>query len=376
MNKGILLMTASSILASAQLMAGASISESEFGRLPDGRVARVFALKNANGMEARISDYGGVVLSLTAPDKDGKYEDVVFGCDSLAGYVKESPYFGAIVGRCANRIAKGEFSLKGRSYKLPVNDPPNHLHGGVKGFDKVLWTATPKETKEGPSLILKYVSKDGEEGYPGELSAEAVYTLLKDDSLRLDISASCDRTTICNITNHSYFNLARKGDILKHVVTIPADMITPVDSNFIPTGAFMKVAGTPLDFNRPTAIGARIKSSDGQLKNGLGYDHNYVIRKKTGEMGLMGRVYDPESGRVLEVFSNQPGLQFYSGNFLDGKVSGKGRVYEYRSAFCMEPQHYPDSPNHQEFPSIVLKPGDIYRNTIIYKFSASKEPPR
>jgi len=304
------------------------------------------------------------------PDKNGKLGDVVLGYDNLDGYLKSSPYFGCLVGRYGNRIAKGKFTLDGQIYTLATNNGPNSLHGGIKGFDKVVWSAKPMVTPLGPALELKYVSKDGEEGYPGNLSVTAVYTLTEDNALRLDYTATTDKDTVLNLTHHSYFNLRGHGDNLDHVVQINADKFTPVDSTLIPTGELKPVDGTPFDFRKPTPIGARVNADDEQIKFGGGYDHNWVINKQPGELALQATVYEPETGRVLKVWSTEPGLQFYGGNFLDGSITGKGGwVYQYRNAFCMEPQHFPDSPNHPNFPSVVLKPGQTYKNTIIYKFS-------
>ena len=339
--------------------------------MPDGRNVSLYTLHNEKGMEAKITDYGGIVVSLTSPDRDGKYADIVLGYDNLAGYLKDTPYFGALIGRYGNRIAKGQFTLNGKSYTLAVNNGENALHGGKVGFDKVLWTAHTKTSSVGQSLELTYVSKDGEEGYPGTLTVKAVYTLTENNTLRLDYTATTDADTVVNLTHHGYFNLAGKGDILGHQVYIKSDKFTPVDKGLIPTGELRPVAGTPFDFNTPTAIGARVNAEDEQIKFGGGYDHNWVINKADGEITVMARVYEPTTGRVMEVSSTEPALQFYCGNFLDGTITGKnGRVYQHRNAFCMEPQHYPDSPNHPAFPSVVLKPGQTYKNTIIYGFSA------
>jgi len=341
-----------------------------FGLAPDGARVNLYTLRNNKGAEVGICNYGGLVLFLKVPDRHGKFADVVLGYDNLPDYIKDTPYFGALIGRYGNRIAKGKFTLDGKEYTLAVNNGPNALHGGLKGFDKVVWEARFLATHAGPSLELVYVSKDGEEGYPGTLSVKAIYTLTEDNALMLDYVATTDKDTVLNLTHHSYFNLAGKGDILNHQVMMPADKFTPVDVNLIPTGELKPVDGSPFDFRTPTAIGARIGQEDEQLKFGGGYDHNWVINKPMGQLGLMARVYEPTSGRVMEVWSTDPGLQFYSGNFLDGKNKGKGGwVYKYRNGFCMEPQHYPDSPNQPNFPSVVLKPGQTYRNTIIYKFS-------
>jgi aldose 1-epimerase len=341
-----------------------------FGRAPDGSEVNLYTLRNNKGAEVGICNYGGLVIFLKVPDRNGKFADVVLGYDNLPDYIKDTPYFGALIGRYGNRIAKGKFTLGGKEYTLAVNNGPNALHGGLKGFDKVVWEPRFLATPAGPSLELLYVSKDGEEGYPGTLSVKAVYTLTEDNALMLDYVATTDKDTVVNLTHHSYFNLAGKGDILKHQVMMPADKFTPVDVTLIPTGELKPVDGTPFDFRTLTAIGTRIGQEDEQLKFGGGYDHNWVINKPTGQLTLMARVYEPTSGRVMEVWSTEPGLQFYSGNFLDGKNKGKGGwVYKCRNGFCMEPQHYPDSPNQPNFPSVVLKPGQTYRNTIIYKFS-------
>jgi aldose 1-epimerase len=344
--------------------------------MPSGEAVEFYTLRNRHGMQARIATYGGIVVALTAPDRHGRYTDVVLGYDTLAGYLKSSPYFGALIGRYANRIAGGRFTLNGTAYTLLTNDVPNTLHGGKIGFDKVVWTVTGAEvTPRGPELRLTYLSRDGEEGYPGNLTVTAVYTLTEDNALRLDYSAITDKETIVNLTQHSYFNLRGLGDILGHLLRINADHFAPVDSTLIPTGELQPVEGTPLDFRKPTPVGARIEGPDEQLRFGKGYDHNWVINtagttQSSGEPQLDATVYEPETGRVLEVWSDQPGLQFYSGNFLDGSITGKGgQRYEFRSGFCLEPQHFPDSPNHTNFPTTVLKPGQMYRSTIIYRFS-------
>ncbi len=350
-----------------------AISKASFGTTKDGKAVDVYTLKNASGVEARIINYGGIVLSLKVPDKSGQMGDVVLGYDTLAEYEKETPYFGCLVGRYGNRIAKGKFTLNGQTYTLATNNYPNALHGGVKGFDKVVWDAKPASSPKGPALELTYVSKDGEEGYPGTLTVKAVYTLTDENALQLDYTATTDKDTVVNLTQHSYFNLAGKGDILGHVVYLNADKFTPVDATLIPTGELKPVDGTPFDFRKPTAIGERVNANDEQIKFGGGYDHNWVINKPMGELGLQARVTEPTTGRVLEVLSTEPGLQFYCGNFLDGKLKGKGGwVYQHRNGFCMEPQHYPDSPNQPNFPSVVLKPGQTYKNTIIYKLSVQK----
>jgi aldose 1-epimerase len=351
-----------------------TILHTPLGQLSNGQVGDQYVLHNRRGMEARIATYGGIVTYLTAPDRDGHLADVVLGYDSLEGYLKSSPYFGALIGRFGNRVAQGRFTLNGTHYTLALNDGPNSLHGGLVGFDKVVWkVAQATTTPNGPKLTLTYLSRDGEEGYPGNLKVIAAYTLTEDNALRLDYTATADKDTVVNLTQHSYFNLRgseHRGDILGHVVTILASRFTPVDSSLIPTGEIRSVAGTPLDFRRPQAIGARIEIADEQLRLGKGYDHNWVIDARDGVLRLDATVYEPTTGRVLEIFSDQPGLQFYSGNVLDGTLIGKGGWrYTARSGFCMEPQHFPDSPNHPGFPSTVLKPGQNYHSSIVYRFS-------
>jgi len=347
-----------------------SITKASFGQMPDGRPVSIFTLRNAKGAEARITDYGGIVVSLKMPDRNGVFGDVVLGYDNLDSYLTNSPYFGALIGRYGNRIAKGTFTLDGVKYILATNNNPNHLHGGTKGFDKVLWNASPELTAGGPSLRLTYLSRDGEEGYPGNLNASVIYTLTDDNALRLHFSATTDRDTVVNLTHHSYFNLRGSGTILDHVLFIDADKFTPVDSTLIPTGELKPVDGTPFDFRTPTAIGARINQDDPQLKYAGGYDHNWVLNDP-GSLRLIARVSEPTTGRILEVFSPEPGLQFYTGNFLDGTITGKrGWTYQFRDAICLEPQHFPDSPNHPDFPSTVLHPGTTYHNEIIYQFRA------
>ncbi|HEX3628442.1 MAG TPA: aldose epimerase family protein [Verrucomicrobiae bacterium] len=352
-------------------MTTAAISKAPFGTTPDGKQVDIYTLRNSNGLEARIMTYGGIVVSLKTPDKSGRFDDVVLGYDSLDGYLKRNPYFGALIGRCGNRIAKGKFSLNGNTYLLATNQASrNHLHGGIKGFDKVVWTAKTSETSNGPALELSYLSKDGEEGYPGNLSVTATYTLTADNGLKLDFTATTDKHTICNLTHHSYFNFHGGGDVLDYVVQINAEQFTAVNADVVPTGEVRSVSGTPLDFRKPTQVGARINNQDEQLQLAGGYDHNWVFSKPAGQLASVARVADKVSGRCMEVFTTQPGMQFYSGNFLDGTIIGKsGQKYNRRYAFCMEPQHFPDAPNHPHFPSIELQPGQVYKNTIIYKFS-------
>jgi aldose 1-epimerase len=367
------------VAAAAGLLAGCAstkpvytttISHRPFGKTPDGTPVDLYTFRNANGVEVKICNYGGTVISFTAPDRNGNLADIVLGYDNLDDYIKNSPYFGCLVGRYGNRIAKGKFKLGDKEYTLAVNNEANHLHGGIKGFDKVVWNAKVVTSPEGPGLELTYTSKDGEEGYPGNLQVKALYRLTSENALALQYMAITDKDTVVNLTQHSYFNLAGKGDILGHVVMMPADRYTPVDSTLIPTGEMASVAGTPFDFRQPTAIGARINQDNEQLKFGKGYDHNWVFSKPNGQLTMLATVLEPNSGRVLEVFSTSPGLQFYSGNFLDGTIKGKGgQVYQFRNGFCMEPQHYPDSPNQPNFPSVVLKPGMLYKNTIVYRLS-------
>ncbi len=349
-----------------------TITKADFGKMPDGTPIEIYTLRNAKGMEATIMTYGGIVTSLKVPDKNGKFDDVVLGYDNLDGYLTNSPFFGALIGRYGNRIAKGKFTLDGVEYTLATNNAPNHLHGGVKGFDKVVWTVAEAEVGEdGPELELTYLSKDGEEGYPGNLQVEATYTLTEDNALQIKFKATTDKDTVVNLTHHSYFNLAGHGNVLGHVVQINADKFTPVDATLIPTGELAPVAGTPFDFRAPTPIGLHINDTNNeQIKFAGGYDDNWVLNKKPDELSLAARVYEPGSRRTLEVWTTSPGLQFYTGNFLDGSITGKGgRVYQFRDAFCMEPQHFPDSPNHPDFPTTELKPGETYHNTIIYKFA-------
>jgi aldose 1-epimerase len=344
-----------------------------FGKMANGQTTDLYTLTNRNGMEVGITNYGGRVVSILAPDRMGKMADVVLGFDSLDGYLSNNPYFGALVGRYANRIGKARFTLDGVQYKLAQNDGSNSLHGGLKGFDKVAWKA--EELQNPPALELTYLSKDGEEGYPGNLSVKVVYSLTESNELRIDYTATADRDTVLNLTNHSYFNLAGQGsgDILKHELEINADRFTPIDDTLIPTGELRKVEGTPLDFRKPIAIGARINENNEQLKFGKGYDHNFVLNQAGAGLTLAARVIEPESGRALEVLTTQPGIQFYSGNFLDGTIHGKGgKVYGRRSAFCLETQHFPDSPNKPAFPSTELKPGQTYNETTIYKFSTTR----
>ncbi len=352
------------------------VKEESFGRMPDGREVRLFTLTNANGMEARITNYGGILVSLRVPDRNGRPGDLVLGYDSLASYLRSNPYFGCIVGRYANRIAKGRFTLDGMEYRLATNNGANHLHGGIKGFDKVLWDARATATREGNAIDLMYTSPDGEEGYPGTLKAFVRYTLTDKNELKIQYIATCDKPTVLNLTHHSYFNLAGEGNgtILGHLLTIHAGRFTPVDSGLIPTGELRSVAGTPFDFRSFAEIGARIGDNDSQLKLAGGYDHNFVLNRRGGGLQPAATLYEPASGRIMEVLTTEPGLQFYSGNFLDGTNIGKGgRPYPFRSGLCLETQHFPDSPNKPGFPSTVLRPGESYQSTTVYRFSVVRE---
>jgi aldose 1-epimerase len=349
------------------------ITKAPFGKTLDGQHVDIYTLSNSNGVEARICNYGGILVSFKCPDKDGHTGDIVLGYDDLNGYLTNSPYFGAMIGRYGNRIARGKFTLDDVTYTLATNNGVNALHGGLKGFDKRVWHAQVAPGEDGPSLELTYTSKDGEEGYPGTLKVTAVYTLMSDNGLRLEYTATTDKDTVLNLTQHSYFNLAGKGDVLNHKVFIDADKMTPVDETLIPTGEIRSVQGTPFDFRKPTAIGERIGKDDRQLKFGNGYDHNFVLKHKTGHLDIIAQVTEPTTGRVLQVLSTEPGLQFYTGNFLDGSIVGKGgQVYNFRNAFCMEPQHFPNSPNQSDFPPVVLRPGQVYHNTIIFRVSVAK----
>ena len=353
-------------------MPAATIQKSNFGKTPEGAPVALYTLTNGKGMEARIITYGGAIVSLKTPDRTGAMGDVVLGYDNIAGYTKGKAFFGALVGRYANRIAKGQFSTDGTTYNVPTNDGTNTLHGGLRGFDKRVWTA---RELPGGALELTYVSKDGEEGYPGTLTATVIYTLTDDNRLRIHYAATTDKPTVVNQTNHSYFNLKGDGDILGHLVTLNADRYTPVDAGLIPTGELRAVEGTPFDFRRPRTPGERIGQADEQLKLGKGYDHNWILNRTgvaAGVLSLAARVEENGvSGRVMEIYTDQPAIQFYTGNFLDGTERGKGgKVYNLHAAFCFETQHYPDSPNHPAFPSTILRPGQKYDTTTEFRFSA------
>jgi aldose 1-epimerase len=341
-----------------------------FGKLPSGEEVSLYTLKNSKGMEARIMTYGGIVVSLKVPDRDGKLDDVVLGFDNLDGYLAGHPYFGALIGRYGNRIGGAKFELEGETYTLAVNNGPNSLHGGEVGFDKKNWTA---EAATDSSLVLSLVSPDGEEGYPGTLTVKVTYEVTEDNELRIDYSATTDKTTVVNLTNHTYFNLLDAGasPILGHEIMLNADRITPVDDTLIPTGELAPVEGTPFDFREPHKIGERIDAEDQQIEYGGGYDHCFVLNRNGEGLSLAAKVTEATTGRVMEVFTTEPAIQFYTGNFLDGTVTGKGGIaYQKRSAFCLETQHYPDSPNQPAFPTTTLKPGEQYATTTVYKFSA------
>jgi aldose 1-epimerase len=351
------------------------IEKNIFGQLADGTMADLYTLKNANGMEVTISNYGGTIVNWTAPDKNGKFENITLACDSLSSYLKGVPYFGALVGRYGNRIAKGKFSIDGKAYTLAQNNGVNALHGGKIGFDKVLWTATPTDGEE-PKLQLNYTAKDGEEGYPGNLIVEVVYTLLKDNSLKIEYNATADKPTVVNLTNHTYFNLSgdMNQDILGHELTLNADKYLPVDETLIPTGELRPVVSTPFDFTKASKIGERINdSTDIQIKYGKGYDHCWVFTDAGNSLKSVAKVVEEKSGRVLEVFTTEPAIQFYTGNFLDGTIIGKnGIIVKHRTGLCLETQHYPDSPNQPKFPTTLLNVGERYSSTTVYKFTVKK----
>ena len=352
-----------------------SVTRAPFGQTPDGEAVESFTLTNAHGIELRAISYGGIIVSLRVPDRDGRRDDVVLGHDDLAGYLAKPSFFGALVGRYGNRIAGGRFTLDGRTYTLATNNGPNHLHGGVRGFDKRVWKAQPFERPGTAGLVLTRTSPDGEEGYPGNLAVRVTYTLTDRDEVGFDYFATTDKPTVVNLTQHSYFNLAGDGkrDVLGHELMIDADRFTPVDKTLIPTGVLAAVAGTPFDFRKPAAIGARIGADDEQIRNGGGYDHNFVLNGRGEGRAPVIRVFEPTTGRTLDIATTEPGVQFYSGNFLDGSVTGKaGHVYGKRYGFCLETQHFPDSPNHPGFPSTVLRPGKEYRSKTVLKFGTRR----
>jgi aldose 1-epimerase len=358
------------VLFSMSVEAKTKVSSEPFGKMPDGTPVEIFTLTDG-AYEARVATYGGILVSLKAPDRKGNSADVVLGFDNLDGYVANfngsaDAFFGAIIGRYANRIAHGSFALDGKKYSLPLNNGENTLHGGPHAFNNVVWKAKPLAD----GVELTYLSKDGEAGFPGNLTAAVRYTLVKGD-LRIEYSATTDKDTVVNLTNHSYFNLAGQGDILNHQLTLHASRFTPVDAGLIPTGELESVESTPFDFRKATAVGARIDANDEQLHLGHGYDHNWVLDSSGGKLAEAAEVYDPSSGRVLKVLTDQPGIQFYTGNFLDGSIKGKGgKPDEHRSALCLETQHFPDSPNHPDFQTTELKPGQRYHTVTVFSFSA------
>ncbi len=353
----------------------ATVDRAPFGVLPSGDSVHVFTLTNANGVELRAIDYGGIVVSLRTPDRMGRPGDIVLGYDAIDGYLASSPYFGALVGRYANRIAQGRFTLDGAAYRLAINNGRNALHGGLRGFDKVLWRAEPLRDSSGAGVVFRYTSRDGEEGYPGTLHVQVTYTLTDRNELAIEYVATTDKATPVNLTQHSYFNLGGDGagDVLAHVVAIDADRFLPVDTTLIPTGTLSPVAGTPFDFRKGVAIGAHIKEADSQLKYAGGYDHSFVITRSGPGLVHAARVVEPETGRTLDVATTEPGIQFYTGNFLDGSITGKaGHVYRHRNGFCLETQHFPDSPNQPAFPSTILRPGTELRSRTVYTFGVAK----
>ncbi|MCR6657620.1 MAG: galactose mutarotase [Opitutus sp.] len=353
------------------------VTVSEFGRMPDQRVVQLYTVTNANGLKMDVTNYGAIIVRLYVPDRDGKLDDIVLGFDEFSGYTPDSPYLGAVVGRYGNRIADGKFTLDGKTYTLAKNNTPNgvpvHLHGGEVGFDKVLWNAEPVSKDGIHGVKLSYTAKDGEEGYPGNVTVTVHYWLTNENELKITYAATTDKATPLNVTQHTYFNLsgAGVGTILDHEVTLDASHFTPTDKGLIPTGEIAPVEGTPFDFRKPHKIGARIDADHEQLKLGGGYDHNWVLdKKKPGELSRAAVVYEAKTGRQIEVFTTEPGIQFYAGNFLDGTIKGKqGRTYLYRGGLCLETQHFPDSPNQPNFPSTILRPGKTYESTTIYRFS-------
>jgi aldose 1-epimerase len=344
-----------------------TITRAPFGHATDGTPVEVLTLKNASGIEVQAITYGGIITSLKTPDRRGTIGDIVLGFDTIDGYLKGHPYFGAIIGRYGNRIANGRFAIDGQAYTLATNNGPNHLHGGDRGFDKHVWQATPLKGRN--AITFSRTSPDREEGYPGALTVEVTYVLTENNELVVEYLATTDKPTHVNLTQHSYFNLAGSGDILGHELTIDADRYTPVNAALIPTGELAPVDGTPFDFRKPTAIGARINDAHPQIAHGRGYDHNWVLNGTAGQMRTVARVFEPKSGRTLAVSTSEPGMQFYAGNFLDGSITGKGgQAYALRSGFCLETQHYPDTPNQPNFPTTLLKPGEEYRTATVFAF--------
>jgi aldose 1-epimerase len=351
-----------------------SVTVTHYGELADGTPMSLYTLTNRNGMSMKVINYGGIITSITMPDKNGEQGDIVLGYDSVENYLASNPFFGALIGRYGNRIAKGKFSLDGKAYSLATNNGENHLHGGNKGFDKVIWNIEEAKVPQAAAIKLSYQSKDMEEGYPGNLNVEVLYALTDANELKIDYKATTDKKTIVNLTQHTYFNLAGPDrDILSHELVLNADKFLPVDKTLIPTGELKEVANTPFDFRKPVAIGKRIDEKDEQLKFGNGYDHCWILNRAADSLAHAATLYDSISGREVMVFTTEPGIQFYSGNFLDGTLTGKnGIVYNFRTGLCLETQHFPDSPNRKEFPSVVLNPGDTYKSQTIYRFAVRK----
>jgi len=360
------------MVAALAVVASLAVTSSVFGTMPDGTRVDAFTLKNGHGVEVRIITYGAAIASIKVPDRAGRFDDIVTGFDNLEGYVERSRFFGAIAGRYANRIANARFTLDGKTYELAANNGKNHLHGGRRGFDKAVWKGTPFERDGNSGVTLTYVSRDGEEGYPGTLTATVTYTLTANDELALDYEATTDKATPVNLTNHSYFNLAGDGhgDILQHRLTIAADRYTPVDETLIPTGELAPVSGTPFDFRQPTAIGARIDADAEQIRRGKGYDHNFVLNGSG--LRKAARLVDPSSGRTLDVSTTEPGMQLYTGNNLDGAAGKGGHTYGKRTSLCLETQHFPDSPNHATFPTTILRPGEHFRSKTVFTFGVER----
>jgi len=351
------------------------VMKQNFGALPDGRTAELYTLTNANSLKATLTNYGAILVSMEVPDRDGKMADVTLGYDTLEGWLSNTSYFGSTVGRYANRIAKGNFTLEGKTYTLATNNGENHLHGGIKGFDKALWDAKPVKRAGATGVQFSCLSRDGEEGYPGNLKTTVTYLLTDKNELRVEFKATTDKPTVINLAHHSYWNLT--GDPTKtnldHELMLAADHFLPVDEGLIPTAELRPVKGTPFDFTQLTKIGARVEADDQQIKFGKGYDHCWVLRNQSGKVALAATLYDPSTGRTMDLSTDQPGIQFYGGNFLDGTVTGKkGVKYQFRTALCLETQHYPDSPNKPSFPSVVLRPGQTYKHTMVHRFYVQK----